>query len=202
MTQLLAWPLPLSAGADGAVLLEALNGTISAILTENAGAAAPPYTFPGMKFADETTCLSKRRNALNDDWLIEHAIRTRIDYGYPPVQFGSVSASINRYAVVPPGPWSAVDLVVVSNTLTSGSGGGTNWAFQVRNLTASQNLFATAKSTNGDELAVDTPKVWTFDQNQAIAQNAVLQIQITKTGSPSSPLTDVICVVRGVPRGV
>jgi hypothetical protein len=199
MTQLLAWPLPLAPGANGEVLLDALNNTIAAILTENSGPSEPPYLFAGMKFADETNFLSKRRNLANTDSVTEHAIGVRIDRNPPIVQLGNLTGSLNRYLFCPPVAWYAVDLVVCSKTATV-STGVNNWAFQVRKLVAAQNLFAVAETTDGDELAVDTPKVWPFTANQSIAQNELLELQITENGSATS-LADCAVLIRGYPRG-
>lgn len=201
MSQPSEWPFPLVENADGATVRTALNQTIEALLTEHSGAGEPADKFARMKWADLASFVQKRRNATNDAWNTEHALNVRVDYDPPIVQFGALSASVNRFVFCPSVAWYAVDLVVISDTATSASTGGNNWAFQVRDLTAGQNLFGTAKSTNGDELAINTAKVWTFDTFQSIAQNAVLQIQITKNGAPTSPLADVACLVRGYPRG-
>lgn len=191
------------AGGDiaGTVLLGKINDDLLALVSDFSGAAAPSYTTPYQRWADTTNFVQQRRNAANAAWNIEHALNVRIDEHYPLIQLGALSASLNRLGACPHVAWYALELVVISDTATVTSTGGNNWTFQVRDLTAGQNLFATAKTTNGDELAANTAKVWTFDQYQSVAANAVLQLQITKYGTPSSPLADVAFAIRGYPRG-
>ena len=194
--------IPITGGAiAGTTLISTISDALLALASDFSGASEPAYRTPYQRWANTAAFTQDRRNAANNAWNTEHALNVRVDYHPPIVQFGALSASINRFVFCPPVPWWAVDLVVISDTATTSSTGGNNWAFQVRDLTAAQNLFTTAKSTNADELAVNTAKVWTFTANQAINQNAVLQIQITKNGTPTSPLADVACLIRGYPRG-
>jgi len=80
------------------------------------------------------------------------------------------------------------DVHIVSDTATSGSSAVNNWSFQVRNLTAGLDLLATAKTTNGAEIAADARYSLGVDQNNAKANlggGDVLELQITKTGTPT-----------------
>lgn len=80
------------------------------------------------------------------------------------------------------------DVHLISDTATSGSDASNNWSFQVRNLTASLDLIASAKTTNGAEIAADTRYSLGVDQNNAKADlggGDVIELQITKTGTPT-----------------
>ena len=73
----------------------------------------------------------------------------------------------------------------VSDTATAASDAGNKYDFQVANLTQTNNLLASAKSTNGAEIAANTVYDLGPDQNRQVAANDVLELQITKTGAPT-----------------
>ena len=60
------------------------------------------------------------------------------------------------------------------------------WTFQVRNLTAGNNLRSTAKSTNGNAITADTLYALGLDQNLGLAANDVLELQLTRGGAPNN----------------
>jgi len=101
------------------------------------------------------------------------------------------------------GPFSnckITQVTLLSDTATTGSGAGTRWDFQVRNITASLNLLSAAKTTNGAEIAANTFYDLTPNQNQTIAANDAIRLEITKTGSPTDlSAADVICIVEYQP---
>jgi hypothetical protein len=89
---------------------------------------------------------------------------------------------------VPPQPTKLVvtNLCVLSDTATAASDGTNNWTFEIYDVTNAQSLFSVLPSTNGDELAVDTPKLWAPDQNATIAADTVLEVRVTANGVPTS----------------
>ena len=101
------------------------------------------------------------------------------------VRIGGLAGSDDRYLMVAPSAGAVVQISIVSDTATSGSDGTNNWTMQVRNLTQGKDLLATAATTNGNEIAADT--VWDLgpDQNLTLAANDVLELQVTKNGSPT-----------------
>lgn len=101
---------------------------------------------------------------------------------------GDLSATDQFFSFAVPANCTIVDAILMSETSTAGSGGGTQWEFNVRNLTASVNLKASNKVTNGAEITADTVYALGLDQNLTPSANAVLEFQVTKTGSPTSPL--------------
>jgi len=86
-------------------------------------------------------------------------------------------------------------VTLVSDTATTGSDGTNNWTFQVRNLTAAVNLLSTAKTTNGSEISADAVYDLNPNQNQTIAANNVIELQITKNAVPTDLTTAEIMVV-------
>ena len=86
------------------------------------------------------------------------------------------------------------DVTVISDTTTSGSTGGANWGFQVRNVTQSLNLRSATKTTNGAEMTANTVYNLGLDQNLTIAAGDVLQFQVTMTGVPTVLATANIIV--------
>lgn len=109
---------------------------------------------------------------------------------------GTVSATDNKYLWIASGASTitVVDCLIVSETGVT-SDASHLWTFQVRNLTASVNLRSAAKSTNGAAITADTAYALGLDQNLSPSAAAVLQLQMTKTGSPNA-LTEAIAVVR------
>jgi len=101
------------------------------------------------------------------------------------VRIGGFNASVNRFLFVAPERCYVRSFYLLSDTATSGSGSGTKFTFQLANLTQSVNLAATAKSTNGTEIAQNVPFAITADQNTLLNEGDVIQLQITKTGSPT-----------------
>lgn len=98
------------------------------------------------------------------------------------VPCGTLSASDNKYLSLGLPACTVTDAYLVSE-LGVASDGTDFWTFQVRNLTASVNLLAAAKSTNGAAITADTQYALGLDQNLTLAAGAVLQFQATKAAS-------------------
>lgn len=113
------------------------------------------------------------------------------------VTIGGIAASRNQFIFVAPYRCVIRSVKLVSDTATSSSNGTNKWTFQVSNQTATVNLCSTAKTTNGSEMAEDTAYSLGVDQNLTINANDVLELQITKSASPTD-LTNatVACVVE------
>ena len=110
------------------------------------------------------------------------------------IVIGTQSATFNQY-IWTGGPAVTVSDVAVVASATIASSGVDYWTFVVRDLTASLNLKATASTTNGSAMTADTNWAFGCDQNLTPAANAVIQLQATKTGSPTA-LTSALLVVR------
>lgn len=120
---------------------------------------------------------------------------------FQPRPFVFTNATHNRLLMA--GPYANFKITqayLLSDTATTGSGAGTRWDFQLRNVTAAVNLLSTAKTTNGAEIAANTAYDLTPNQNQTIAANDVIRLEITKTGSPTDlSAADTLIVIEGQP---
>lgn len=64
--------------------------------------------------------------------------------------------------------------------------GGNFFSVQVHNVTQSQDLFSAAPGTDTESWTAGTVKDYTPDQNQAVAEDDILRITISGTGSPTA----------------
>lgn len=106
-------------------------------------------------------------------------------------EFTFANASGNHGILIIPqtGRLAVSEVYVLSDTSTMSSDGSNNWSFQVANLTAGNNLLSVAKTTNGAEITADTAYALGVNQNNAkgdLDALDVLELQITKTGAPTS----------------
>lgn len=110
----------------------------------------------------------------------------------------SITGTANSLVWVAPAACTISDVLLVSSAATSGSNASNNWSFNVRNVTQSENLRSAGKSTNGAEIAAETAYALALDQNlTGIAQNDVLRLDVTQTGSPTSlSAARVVAVIR------
>ena len=82
--------------------------------------------------------------------------------------------------------------IIVSDTATTASVAITHYTMQIRNLTQSENLLATAASVVGADWVADTPYTLTPDQNQIVSQDDVIEFQIGAVGTPTDLRTAII----------
>jgi len=109
------------------------------------------------------------------------------------VNIGGFNATQQKYVfAVPEIPEGAYGVEIenvrlVSDVATSGSTATTKeYAFQIVNLTDTEDLLATAVKTGTTEITADTVYEITPDQNNTgLGEGTVLELQITKTGSPT-----------------
>lgn len=104
-------------------------------------------------------------------------------------QIGGFGASQQKFIFVAPSACTVTNVVLVSDTATTGSNGAAIWSFQVANLTQTEDLLSAAQHTDatgtGTEISADTAYDITPNQNATIAADDVLELQITKTGAPT-----------------
>jgi len=81
---------------------------------------------------------------------------------------------------------NVTNIVLTSDTATSGSGAGTKFDFQVTNVTRAVTMLTTVVTTNGNEIAVSTAYPLAPNKNLNVAANDVLRLDVTKTGTPTS----------------
>lgn len=162
--------------AAGATLIP---DCLEALRSKFSGTAEPANPIAYQWWFDTTTGLLKIRNVANNAWLVAGLSVTIFE-------LGSLSASRNLFLGTSYRKQWVLGCRLLSTVASTGSGAGTRWDFQIRNLTAAVDLLATAITTNGNEVAANTPYNIFTTQNQTPAVNAALELQITKTGSPTT----------------
>ena len=110
----------------------------------------------------------------------------------------TISGTANSLLWIAPAACTISDVLLVSSVATTGSSGSNAWSFNVRNVTQSENLRSASKSTNGAEIGAEVAYALALDQNlTGIAQNDVLRLDVTQTGSPTSlSSARVVAVIR------
>lgn len=102
-----------------------------------------------------------------------------------PVYLGSQSASFDRFVIFAHSTMTIVNAYITAGTTISADGAN-YWTFQLRNVTAAVNLFATAPSTAGTAITADTLRTLAPNQNLSPTNGDVIQLQVTKTGTPTA----------------
>lgn len=107
------------------------------------------------------------------------------------------SAADQKYIFVAPVACTIVSVGIVSDTATTGSNEGTNWSFQVANLTIGSNLVSSVTNTAGNEITGDAYYDLAVDQWLSMSANAVLELQVSSNGTPTAlSSAEVLAVVR------
>jgi hypothetical protein len=150
------------------------------------GASEPPDPVSGQLWADSGAGTLKQHNGTS--WVVIGPIWANGSARRVPVNDQAAGLAGGEAFFVPPQPTKLVvtNLCVLSDTATAASDGTNNWTFEIYDVTNAQSLFSVLPSTNGDELAVDTPKLWAPDQNATIAADTVLEVRVTANGVPTS----------------
>ena len=206
MTQ--SWLVPILAGDKvSAALLSKVNDALDALRTFHSGAAGPSTTVAYMVYVNTATGKIFQRDSGDGTWTEILAANAKNNQGEPQIHRTGVAGSVNIPLHSPGQGWEALQLVVLSDTTTAGSGGGTDWTFNVQNLTAAVSLFVTPPSTDvasgsPGEIILGVPWVNAFDQNQTITADHFLELQITQNGVPTSlGVAELVFAIRGTLTG-
>ena len=199
-----SWLVPILAGDKvSAALLSKTNDALEALRTLHAGAAAPTDTVAYMVYVDTATGQVYQRDSGDSAWTPVLATNAKNHQDEPQINRTGVAGSINLPLYSPGQGWEATELVVLSSVTTAGSGGGTDWTFNVQNITAALGLFITPPSTDvasGSPGEIILGQTWVnaFDQNQTLTANDFLELQITQNGAPTSlAAAELIFGIRG-----
>lgn len=144
------------------------------------------------EIADDAVTLAKMgNNSVSNNELCASAVThgkttTRVKTKTAAVELGSIAGTDEKYLFVAPVDCTLVSVGLVCDSTTSGSNAGTNWSFQVANLTISSNLLSSAKATSATELTGDAYYDLGADQHLALSANDVLEFQATSNGTPTS----------------
>ena len=102
-------------------------------------------------------------------------------------KIGAIAATDQKYLLIAPRALRVQSIKLVSDVTTASSAAGSKeYGFKVKNLTQNNDLGATDTVTSDTEITADTAYTITVDQNLDIAAGDVLELQVTKTGSPTS----------------
>lgn len=139
-----------------------------------------------MLWADTTDGVMKMRNAGDTAWIplwdLTHGI-------FLSSQCHAISGSggvANSPLFVAPFDCTIHKIYLASSQTTSGSDGSNHWEVAIENATAANTLKATAKNTDDEEFTQGVAWDVAVDQNLDIDDGDVLQLDLTKVGSPTS----------------
>lgn len=110
------------------------------------------------------------------------------------LQLGTISATDEKMLFVIPANATVLS-VYIANENSVASSGVNYWTFQVRNLTAANDLKASAKSTNGNAITADVAWNLDLDQNLTPAALSLLELQMVRNGAPSN-LQELVVTVN------
>ena len=199
-----AWNVPILAGDKvSAALQSKVNDALEALRTLHAGASDPTATVAYMIFTDTASLEIKQRDAGDTAFSAILAPNSKNHQDEPQIFVAGVAGSGNYPIYAPGQAWKALELVILSDVTTAGSGAGTDWTFQIGNLTAATTLFATPPATDGTggapgEILAGTPWVVACNQNQDLTANDFLELQIAQNGAPTSlAAARLIFAIRG-----
>lgn len=152
-----------------------IPNALAAVRSSFSGTTEPSDTTPGMLWFDTSEKLLKIRNDADDAW-------STLTLRSVPLLSGPVSGTLTRYVPLS-GIAAITELVVISDTATTGSDASNNWTFDLYNITDAVSLFSATPTTNGAELAVDTRSTFAVDQNGTIDAADVLELRATRNGT-------------------
>lgn len=156
------------------------------------GASAPSSPVAYQWWADTTAKVLKQRNAANSAWL---DIAPLNDHVHVQLVFRA-SGALAAEALQLPVPQACVVekvQIVPSGATSTSVAASKEWTFMLRNVTQAVDLFSATPSTattvggvGGGELAANTVKDLSANQNQAAAAGDVLRFTVAAVGSPTA----------------
>lgn len=112
------------------------------------------------------------------------------------VHVGTISASDEKYIFITQDDATTITDVEIVSENGVAADGANKWTFQVRDLTAAADLLSAVKDTSAAAITADTRYALGVNQNNsALAAAKVLELQMTKTGSPNN-LQEMLVVVK------
>lgn len=108
-----------------------------------------------------------------------------------PAPTGADQLANNGHVVTMPTDGTVVSARIVSDTATAGSDATNQYGFNLRNATTGSNLGSSFTLTNGSELAADTPRSLTIDQNQAFTAGDQLVLSVNILDDAAAGPTDL-----------
>jgi len=196
-------PQEIADDAKGEVLLRGLYGPLDTsgkttrdpVWNGNVGGAAGSYLYAPPEWPCSVQRVGEVAVVDASDGYLYIDPSSMNDIRVATQRIGGLSGSDDRFLFIAPCDCHILQVRLLPDTATAGSDGSNNWSFQVYDHAVSVNLLSAAKNTNGSELAADTDYVLDPDQNTEIAADSPIELQVTKTGSPTA-LTDAEIMVQ------
>lgn len=176
------WTLKVYDGTDW-IALALIDSTNNVINLPAATVFAGAVTLGADMSAASYKITSLANGTASGDAVNKGQVDARVISNTVPI--GSQSASFDRFVVIGRGTMTIVSAYILVGT-TVAADAGNYWSFQIRNVTAANNLLAAAKTTAATAITADTVFDLAPDQNLTVANGDVLQLQVTKTSSPTA----------------
>lgn len=188
------WTMPTGTTRNSTAVKTDLPAALAALRSLFSGASAPSSMEAYMLHIDTVLSRLRQRNAANSAWVDIAPLLKDLGHQVVAIDLGALTASKNVYVLCASDAVTIQRVRLVPDSATTSSAGVNEWSFQLRNKTAAVNLFSAAPTTatlvsgvgGGVEFAVDTPWNLTPNQNATLAAAAVLELQITKVGTPGN----------------
>lgn len=193
----------LTSSSLSSIFYSTLNALRAAVRSMWSGNSAPLSPVKGQWWLDTDTP-SATSNAVNvydgSNWLgvftmntsthaltfgtdMKASIDARVHEQVIPL--GAISASADRFIRICTSSTVVVNAYILNGT-TIAADGSNYWSFQIRNITGAVNLLSSVVTTAASAITADTAFALAPNQNLSPSDGAVLQLQITKTGSASA----------------
>ncbi len=192
-------------GAVISVWRSALQSTLDTVRSRWSGASDPTDNVAYQENVNTTTKMVRMRNAANSAHNDAYPVGYNVSRADNAILIGTLSATGDYHFPPCDQPINVVSVDLISDATTAHTSGN-EFTFQLRNMTAGNNLFSAAPGTfttvggvGGGNLTADTARTLTPNQNSTgIAARSVLELQITKTGAPANitRLTAIMHVER------
>lgn len=181
------WNVPPPAGTVAPTFWKTdVPNALESLRSMFSGASDPSSTVAYMLFADTSAGLWKMRNSGDSAFTTIGKLNTDLGYQSHLIRTGGISATIDLQLGVPKQTsWYVHRVRIISDTATSGSDGSNKYGFNIRNVTQAADLLAADVETDATEITADTPYDIDADQNQTVAVDDVLELEVTKTGAPT-----------------
>lgn len=183
-----------------------IANALEALRSHFSGTAAPGTPVAGQPFFDTTTGILYLRNVANTQWVAIANASDDLAIGVPGSQFvvPSLSATTTLKLGAAPRAGTILGVAILAETATSGSSGSNEWRPMLRKRTVASpgstvDLFSGTVGTfttlsgvyTAGELVAHKVALFLANQNAAVGALDVLELVMTKQGTPTSPLVNV-----------
>jgi hypothetical protein len=160
-----------------------------------------PWTQPGRTVDVESTLNVEVDPTLPAGGVTPTELSVAAKTRAPVVHVEGFNATVERIMWIAPLSCTIQNVLLVSDTATSGSDASNNYNFNVTNKTQTQDMLSAAVTTNGNEIAQFVAYEIQPDQNNSVSQGDVITLNITKNNTATNlSSADVHAVVIWTPN--